>query len=192
MAEDKKNDAPQIEEKVEEIKEETKQEEQATPADELKADKATSAETDSSSTDDKAVADRDESKEVEVPDKFKSLVEGIEQMSVLDLAELVKILEKKFGVSAVAPAMAVAAANGVAGGGEAVEEKTSFDIELIEAGGNKIAVIKAVRALTEMGLKDAKDLVDGAPKVVKEGVKKEEAEEAKKQLEEAGAKVTLK
>lgn len=130
--------------------------------------------------------------EVEVPEKFKKLVEEIEKMTVLDLAELVKILEKKFGVSAAAPAMMVA---GAAGGGEAggeAEEKDNFDVELTDAGSNKIAVIKAVRAITEMGLKDAKDFVDGAPKVLKEGVKKEEAEEIKKQLEEAGAKVTLK
>jgi large subunit ribosomal protein L7/L12 len=128
---------------------------------------------------------------VEVPEKFKKLVEEIEKMSVLDLAELVKILEDKFGVSAAAPAMMMA---GAAAGGaeEAAEEKSEFDIELTEAGGNKIAVIKAVRAITDMGLKDAKDMVDGAPKVVKEGVKKEDAEEIKKQLEEAGAKVTLK
>lgn len=132
----------------------------------------------------------EEKKEVEVPEKFKSLVEGIEKMSVLDLAELVKILEEKFGVSAAAPAMMMA---GPAAGAEAaVEEKTSFDVEITEAGGNKIAVIKAVRALTDMGLKDAKDLVDSAPKIVKEGVKKEDAENMKKQLEEAGAKVTLK
>jgi len=134
-----------------------------------------------------------EEKKVEVPEKFKSIVEEIEKMSVLDLAELVKILEDKFGVSAAAPAMMVAAgAPGAGGEGEQAEEKDSFDIELTEAGGNKIAVIKAVRAITEMGLKDAKDLVDTAPKVVKEAVKKEEAEEIKKQLEEAGAKVTLK
>ncbi len=132
-----------------------------------------------------------EDKTVEVPKKFKSLVEEIEKMSVLDLAELVKILEDKFGVSAAAPAMMVAGA-GAGEAGEAVEEKSSFDIELTEAGSSKIAVIKAVRAITEMGLKDAKDLVDAAPKVVKEGVKKEEAEEIKKQLEEAGAKVVLK
>ncbi len=132
----------------------------------------------------------EETKVVEVPAKFKSLVEEIEKMSVLDLAELVKILEEKFGVSAAAPAMMMAAMPGAAA--EEVEEKTEFDVELTEAGGNKIAVIKAVRALTDMGLKDAKDLVDGAPKVVKEGVKKEEAESMKKQLEEAGAKVTLK
>ena len=134
----------------------------------------------------------DAPKEVEVPEKFKSLVEEIGKMSVLDLAELVKILEEKFGVSAAAPAMMMA--GGVAGGAEAAttEEKSSFDVEITEAGGNKISVIKAVRALTEMGLKDAKDLVDAAPKVIKEGVKKEEAEEMKKVLEEAGATVTLK
>ncbi|MFA5359681.1 MAG: 50S ribosomal protein L7/L12 [Patescibacteria group bacterium] len=124
-----------------------------------------------------------------VPDKFKSLVETIEKMSVLDLAELVKILEKKFGVSAAAPAMMMA---GPAAAAAEVEEKTSFNVELTDAGSNKIAVIKAVRELTEMGLKDAKDLVDAAPKMVKEGVKKEDAEAMKKKLEEAGAKVTLK
>ena len=128
---------------------------------------------------------------VEVPAKFKSLVEEIEKMSVLDLAELVKILEEKFGVSAAAPAMMVGAMPG-AGAAEAVEEKSSFDIELTEAGANKIAVIKVVREITEMGLKEAKDLVDGAPKVIKEGVKKEEAEEIKKKIEEAGGKANLK
>jgi large subunit ribosomal protein L7/L12 len=129
-----------------------------------------------------------EEKEVVVPDKFKSLVETIEKMSVLDLAELVKILEKKFGVSAAAPAMMMAGPAAAA----PVEEKTSFNVEITEAGANKIAVIKAVRALTEMGLKDAKDLVDAAPKMLKEGVKKEDAEKMKKDLEAAGAKVTLK
>lgn len=124
-----------------------------------------------------------------VPEKFKSLLESIEKMSVLDLAELVKVLEKKFGVSASAPAMMMA---GPAVAAAAVEEKTSFNVEITEAGVNKIAVIKAVRALTEMGLKDAKDLVDAAPKMLKEGVKKEDAEAMKKALEEAGAKVTLK
>jgi len=124
-----------------------------------------------------------------VPDKFKSLVETIEKMSVLDLAELVKILEKKFGVSAAAPAMMMA---GPAAAAAEVEEKTSFNVEITEAGANKIAVIKAVRELTEMGLKDAKDLVDAAPKMLKEGVKKEDAEAMKKKLEEAGAKITLK
>jgi len=129
-----------------------------------------------------------EDKQIEVPAKFKSLVGEIEKMSVLDLAELVKVLEEKFGVSASAPAMMIAAAPAAA----AVEEKTSFDIEITEAGASKINVIKAVRELTELGLKEAKDLVDAAPKMIKEGVKKEEAEAIKKKLEEAGAKVTLK
>lgn len=133
-----------------------------------------------------------EEKTVEVPAKFKSLVEEIEKMSVLDLAELVKILEDKFGVSAAAPAMMMAGAMPSAEADAEVEEKSSFDVELSETGSNKIAVIKAVRAITEIGLKDAKDMVDAAPKVIKEGVKKEEAEAMKKQLEEAGAKVTLK
>ena len=126
--------------------------------------------------------------EVVVPEKFAKLVEEIEKMPALDLAELVKILEDKFGVSAAAP---VAAAGGEEAG-EAEPEKDAFDIELAEVGGNKIAVIKVVREVTEKGLKDSKDLVDGAPKMVKEGVKKEEAEEIKKKLEEAGAKVNLK
>lgn len=130
-----------------------------------------------------------EEKNVVVPAKFEKLVGEIEKMSVLDLAELVKILEEKFGVSASAPAMMMAPA---AGAGAAVEEKDSFDVEITEAGANKIGVIKAVRELTEMGLKEAKDLVDTAPKVLKEGVKKAEAEAMKKKLEEAGAKVTLK
>ncbi|MBI4239852.1 50S ribosomal protein L7/L12 [Candidatus Uhrbacteria bacterium] len=126
-----------------------------------------------------------------VPEKFADLVSKIEQLSVLDLAELVKVLEEKFGVSAAAPVMAVA---GAPAGGEAaaVEEKTSFDVELTDSGANKINVIKAVRELTQLGLKEAKDLVDAAPKIVKEGVSKADAENMKKKLEEAGAKVTLK
>jgi large subunit ribosomal protein L7/L12 len=131
-----------------------------------------------------------EEKNIVVPEKFASLVESIEKMSVLDLAELVKILEEKFGVSAAAPAMMMAAAPGAAA--PAAEEKDSFDIELTDGGANKINVIKAVRTVTDLGLKEAKDLVDGAPKMVKEGVAKEEAEKIKKTLEEAGAKVTLK
>jgi large subunit ribosomal protein L7/L12 len=126
---------------------------------------------------------------VEVPQKFQSLVAEIEKMSVLDLAELVKILEKKFGVSAAAPAMMMAMPGAAA---PAAEEKTSFNVEITDAGASKINVIKAVRELTDMGLKDAKDLVDAAPKILKEGVKKDEAEAMKKKLEEAGAKVTLK
>lgn len=128
--------------------------------------------------------------QIVVPEKFKALVEQIEKLSVLDLAELVKVLEGKFGVSATAPMMmgspmATAAT-------EAVEEKSSFNVELTSGGANKIGVIKVIRELTQIGLKDAKDLVDGAPKMVKEGATKQEAEDIKKKLEEAGAKVTLK
>ncbi|MBI4433812.1 50S ribosomal protein L7/L12 [Candidatus Uhrbacteria bacterium] len=128
---------------------------------------------------------------VEVPEKFQSLVTAIEQLNVLDLAELVKVLEAKFGVSAAAPvAMMAAPAAGAAA--EAVEEQSSFTVELTAAGDKKIDVIKAIRALSDIGLKDAKDLVDGAPKTIKEGVPKAQAQEWKKKLEEAGAKVTLK
>ncbi|MFH0951281.1 MAG: 50S ribosomal protein L7/L12 [bacterium] len=128
--------------------------------------------------------------QVEVPAKFKALVEGIEKMTVLDLAELVKVLEEKFGVSASAPAMMMAGP--AAGPAEAVEEKTEFDIEITESGANKIAVIKAVRTVSDLGLKEAKDLVDAAPKVLKQAVAKAEAQKIKATLEEAGAKVTLK
>ncbi len=116
------------------------------------------------------------------------LIEHISSMSVMDLAELVKELEDKFGVSA-AP---VAVAGGAAAGGAAAEEKTEFTVVLAEAGAKKINVIKEVRAITGLGLKEAKDLVEGAPKPLKEGVAKEEAEEMKKKLEAAGAKVELK
>lgn len=129
---------------------------------------------------------------VDVPEKFKALVEQVEKMSVLDLSELVKILEEKFGVSASAPAMMMAMPGAAAGAAPAAEEKTSFDVELTEAGGNKIAVIKVVKEVTGLGLADAKALVDGAPKMVKTGIKKEEAEEMKKKIEEAGGKVNLK
>ncbi|MDA0232368.1 MAG: 50S ribosomal protein L7/L12 [Chloroflexi bacterium] len=119
------------------------------------------------------------------------LIEGIKHMSVLDLSEVVKALEKEFGVSAAAPvAVASASASGGDGGG-AVEEKTEFDVILKEIGGNKISVIKAVRELTPLGLKEAKDLVEAAPKAVKEGVTKEEANEAKTKLEAAGAVVEI-
>lgn len=125
-----------------------------------------------------------------VPEKFKALVEQIEKLSVLDLAELVKVLEGKFGVSATAPA-AVAAAP-AAGAAPAAEEKTEFTVELSAAGPNKINVIKLVREITGKGLKEAKDLVDGAPKPLKEGVAKKDAEDIRTKLEAAGAKVTLK
>lgn len=143
--------------------------------------------------------EKEEKKEesVKVPDKFKKLVEGIENLSVLDLAELVKILEKKFGVSS-APIFgmgAPAAPAGAAAAPAAEEEKTIFNVTLTAVGDKKIEVIKVVRDTTQKGLKEAKDLVDAAaasPQVVKENVKKEEAEELKKKFEAAGAKVELK
>jgi len=131
----------------------------------------------------------EEKKEVVVPAKFEKLVGEIEKMSVLDLSELVKVLEEKFGVSAAAPMMMGAAPVAAA---EAAEEKADFDVEVTAVGAQKINVIKAVREITGLGLKEAKDLVDAAPKVIKEKVAKAQAEEIKKKLEEAGATVTLK
>jgi len=125
--------------------------------------------------------------------KKEDVIEFIANMSVLELSELIKELEDKFGVSAAMP-VAVAAAGAPAGGGEAAaeEEKTEFDVILTAAGDKKIQVIKAVRAITSLGLKEAKELVDSAPKPVKEGVSKEEADDLVKQLEEAGATVEVK
>lgn len=131
----------------------------------------------------------EEKKDVVVPAKFEKLVAEIEKMSVLDLSELVTVLEDKFGVSAAAPMMMGAAPAAAA---EEVEEKTDFDVELTAAGQQKINAIKAVREVTGLGLKEAKDLVDAAPKVIKEKVAKADAEAMKKKLEEAGATVTLK
>ena len=122
---------------------------------------------------------------------LNKIVEDLSSLTVLEAAELSKLLEEKWGVSAAAP-VAVAAAPAAGGGEDAAEEKTEFDIELSESGSNKIAVIKEVRTITGLGLKEAKDLVEGAPKPLKQGVKKEEAEEMKKALEAAGAKVALK
>jgi large subunit ribosomal protein L7/L12 len=125
-------------------------------------------------------------------EKYTALVEQIEKLSVLELSELVKVLEEKFGVSAAAPMMmgAMPAAGGAAAG--AAEEQTEFTVELTDAGANKINVIKVVREVTGVGLKEAKDLVDSAPKPVKENIAKAEADELKKKLEEAGATVTMK
>lgn len=127
-------------------------------------------------------------KDVVVPEKFKKLVEEIEKMNVLDLSELVKILEVKFGVSAAAP-MAMMAAPAA---GAEVEEKTEFNLELVAAGTQKIQVIKVIRELTGKGLKEAKDICDAAPKMVKEKMPKKDAEEAKKKIEAAGGKANLK
>jgi len=126
-------------------------------------------------------------------EKLEEMIKTIEGLTVLELSELVKALEDKFGVQANMPMMMAPAAGGAAAGGAApAEEKTSFNVVLTASGANKIAVIKEVRTITNLGLKEAKDLVDGAPKAVKEGVNKEEAEEMKKKLEAAGATVELK
>jgi len=126
-------------------------------------------------------------------DKVAKLIEDVKALTVLELSELVKALEEEFGVSAAAPvAVAAAPAAGEAAAAPAAEEKTEFDAVLAEIGANKIAVIKVVREITGLGLKEAKELVDNSPKPVKEGVSKDEAEEIKKKLEEAGAKVELK
>ncbi len=171
------------ENKKEENKEEVKEEKQEEKVEEKKPASA------------KATAGKEKEVEVKVPEKFKGLVEKIEKMSVMDLAELVKILEKKFGVTAAPQVVAAAPSAGTAGAEGQAEEKTEFNIELKEIGSQKIQVIKVVRDATGKGLKESKDLVDAAassPQVVKENVKKEEAEEIKKKFEEAGAKVELK
>ena len=128
--------------------------------------------------------------DVQVPEKFQSLVSEIEKLSVLELSELVKVLEEKFGVSASAPMMMGGAGAGAAAA--PAEEQTEFTVELTDAGPNKINVIKVVREATGKGLKEAKDLVDGAPKAIKENISKSDAEALKKQIEDAGGKVVLK
>ena len=125
--------------------------------------------------------------EVSVPEKFKSIVDAVEKMSVMDLNELVKVFEAKFGVSATA----VAAAGPATGAADAVEEKSTFTVKLTDSGATKIAVIKAVKEVLALGLKEAKDLVDAAPSVLKENMKKDEANEFKKKIEAAGGKVEL-
>ena len=139
-------------------------------------------------TKEEAPAEEAKSESVEVPEEFKALVEQVEKMSVLELHELVKVLEKRFGVSTAAVAVAGPAAGADAGG----EEQSEFTVELTDAGAQKIAVIKVVKEACGLGLKEAKEMVDGAPAEVKAGLKKEDAEELKAKLEEAGATVTLK
>ena len=137
-----------------------------------------------------AVAEKKEG--TNVSDKLQGILKTIEELTVLELAELVKALEDKFGVSAASVAVAAPSGGGAAAGAAAVEEKTSFSVTLTNAGEKKINVIKEIRAVTNLGLKEAKDLVGGAPKLVKEGVTKEEADKMKKVLEEQGAKVEIK
>jgi large subunit ribosomal protein L7/L12 len=127
-----------------------------------------------------------ENEVVEIPKKFESIVKSIEEMSVLDLNELVKLLEKKFGVSAAAVAVAAPVA------GAAADEKTSFNVHLADAGAQKIAVIKVVKEVLGLGLAESKALVDSAPALIKEGMKKEDADALKKKIEEAGGKVEMK
>ena len=168
-------------EKIEKPKEETK----AETEEKIKAEEK----------EEKKEEKKEKEEKVKVPEKFKKLVEEIEKMSVLDLAELVKILEKKFGVSAAAPVVAAPVAGPVGPTGPQVEEKSVFNIELTAVGDKKIEVIKVVRDISGKGLKEAKDLVDAVAsgsQMVKENVKKEEAEDLKKKFEEAGAKVELK
>ncbi len=166
----------ETEEKTEQV--ETKEEEQKVKVEEKTEEKTEDSNVEETSTE-----------EVEIPEKFKAIVDSIEKMSVLDLHELVKLLEKKFGVSAAAVA--------VAGGGatedaSAEEEASEVNVELKDCGSQKIAVIKVVKAALNLGLKEAKDLVDNAPEILKEGMPKEEAEELKKQIEEAGGTVEFK
>ncbi len=131
------------------------------------------------------------SDDIKLSKSAQGILDEVKKLPVLELADLVKAMEEEFGVSAAAP-IAVAATGGAGGGEAAAEEKDSFDVELTAAGGQKIPVIKAVREITGLGLKEAKDLVDAAPKVIKEGVKKDDAEKMKAQLEEVGATVELK
>jgi large subunit ribosomal protein L7/L12 len=137
---------------------------------------------------------KEEKPKVQVSAKMEGMIKNIEEMSVLELSELVKALEDKFGVSAAAPvaAMAMPGAAGAAGAGAEAEEKSIFSVVLADVGANKINVIKEIRALTNLGLKEAKDLVEAAPKEIKGDVTKDEADKMKKQLEGAGAKIELK
>ncbi len=179
--------------KEEAVVEETTTEETAAPeaaAEETKEEAAPAAEEVKESEAEKEASDAatDVDESVEVPAEFAKLVEQVEKMTVLELNELVKVLEKRFGVSA--SAVAVAGPGGGDGGGD--DEQSEFGVELTAPGGAKIAVIKAVKEALGLGLKEAKEMVDGAPAMVKEGLKKEDAEELKTKLEEAGASVTLK
>lgn len=169
--------------KTEETVEETTATEEQTTTEETTEEAAPAAE-EATATEEVAA---DEGEEVEVPAKFKDIVDAIENMSVLDLHELVKLFEKKFGVSAAAVAVA-----GGAAAGEEAEEKTSFDVELTSAGDSKIGVIKAVKGALGLGLKEAKELVDGAPATLKAGMSKEDAEALKAEVEAAGGSVELK
>ncbi len=198
MAKEKKQkekDSKKKEEKKDEKKEDKKQDKKEDKKKDKKEDKKKDAKKKGKDEKKKDKKDEkkeeDEEEEVEVPKKFKDIVEEIEKMSVIDLSELVKILEKKFGVSA----QPVAAAPAQGSNGEEKEEKEEksvYDVELTETGSNKISVIKGIREFVSVGLKEAKEMADNAPKIVKNQVPTEDAEKMKKKLEDAGAKVTLK
>lgn len=169
----------------EETKAEETAEETAAPAEETKAEETAPAA-------EAAPASEEGTTDVELSDNAQKILDMVKELPVLELANLVKAMEDVFGVSAAAPVAMMAGGGGAGGDAGGAEEKSAFDVELTSAGGSKINVIKVVRELTGLGLKEAKDIVDGAPGIVKEGVKKEEAEEMKAKLEEAGATVTLK
>lgn len=181
------------EEKKEEVKEQPKNEEAQKPAEssaEAKAKEEAPAEAKKEEA--KAEAEVKQKPKVEIPKEFEGLVKEFDKMSALEVSKFVKVLEDHWGVSAAAPAVAMAApAAGAEGGTPATEEKSEYDVILKDPGAQKVAVIKAVKDVTGLGLGEAKAIVDGAPKAVKEKVKKDEAEEAKKALEEAGATVEL-
>jgi large subunit ribosomal protein L7/L12 len=174
--------------KKDEVVEETTETTEETAAPEAAEETTEAAAPAAEEKTEEAAAESDVDESVEVPEAFKALVEQVETMSVLELHELVKVLEKRFGVSASAVAVAGPAAGGDAGG----DEQTEFAVELADAGAQKIAVIKAVKGALGLGLKEAKEAVDGAPAVLKEGMKKEDAEALKAELEAAGATVNLK
>jgi len=194
--EDTKQEKSQAEDSKEETQKETRADKEASSQKEEKEEEKKEKAKEEKDTAKESKGQKEEAKEIEVPKKFQKLVEEIEKMTVSDLAELVKILEDKFGVQAtpqvVAPAPAAPPSSEASAG---KEEKAVFNIELREVGAKKIEVIKVVRDVTGKGLKESKDLVDTAekePQMVKENVKKEEAEEIKKKFEQAGAKVELK
>ena len=167
---------------TEEMKDQAQEKEtQSAPAEEAKAETAVAQE-----------EVKKEKPKVELSESMEAFIKSIEGMTVLELSDLVKALEDRFGVSAAAPVATMVAGAGAPGAGAAEEEKSVFEVVLAAAGDKKINVIKEIRALTRLGLKEAKDLVEAAPTTVKEGVLKEEAEKMKKQLEAAGAKVELK
>jgi large subunit ribosomal protein L7/L12 len=200
MTEEKKQDAAKqkaaAKEKAADKKEEekavTQRGEGAAPSDK-ESGKETQSKADAEKKESKeAPGEGDKKSKVQLSPKMKDIISSIETMTVLELSNLVKALEDKFGVTAVQPMVAAAGMAGAAAPGAQAEEKTAFTVVLASAGSNKIQVIKEIRGMTTLGLKEAKDLVEAAPKTVKEAIPKEEAEQVKKKLEAAGAKVELK